>query len=128
VTKFERRLVTVAVLLLGVITGRFLAAESAGKDRGQELFLRRCRGCHGLDEDMEGPRLRNVYGRVAGSVASFEYSAALRKSAITWNADSLEKWLASPDRLVPGNDMSFYVERPEERAAIIEYLKGIAGK
>ncbi len=90
---------------------------------GKDLFAKRCRGCHALDRDKEGPRLGGVYGRAAASLESFAYSEALRKSKIEWNDATLERWLAGPDQLVPGNDMGFSVEKAEERSAIIAYLK-----
>jgi cytochrome c len=92
---------------------------------GKELFDRRCTGCHSLDKDKEGPRLRGVYGRAAGSVSSFHYSDALKKAQIKWDADSLEKWLTDPDKLVPDTDMNFRVPQPAERTAIIAYLKSL---
>jgi cytochrome c len=90
---------------------------------GKDLFAKRCGGCHALDRDKEGPRLGGVYGRVAGSLDSFAYSDALKKSKIEWNADTLDHWLTDTDKLVPNNDMTFHVEKAEERSAIIAYLK-----
>jgi cytochrome c len=101
-------------------------AQSAAS--GKELFERRCGGCHALDRDKEGPRLRGVYGRVAGSVDSFQYSDALKKSKVTWNETTLDKWLTDTEKLVPDNDMSFHVEKPDERGEIITYLKQNSGK
>ena len=89
----------------------------------KELFERRCGGCHALDRDSEGPRLRGVYGRIAGSVSSFKYSEALKNTKVTWQEESLEKWLTDPEQLAPGNDMAFRLENAEERREIIEYLK-----
>ena len=96
--------------------------------RGKELFERRCGGCHSLDRDKEGPRLRGVYGRVAGSVDSFQYSEALKKSKITWTDATLDKWLTDTEKLGPDNDMSFHVEKPDERGEIIAYLKQNSGR
>lgn len=90
---------------------------------GQELFEKRCGGCHALDRDKEGPRLGGVYGRVAASVSSFDYSSALQKSDLTWDDRTLSQWLADPEKLVPGNNMDFHVESPDEREMIIAYLK-----
>jgi cytochrome c len=90
---------------------------------GKALFEKRCGGCHALDRDKEGPRLGGVYGRTAGTVASFQYSDALRKSGIKWNEKFLDKWLTNTEQLVPNNEMTFHVEKPDERAAIIAYLK-----
>ena len=90
---------------------------------GKDLFAKRCGGCHALDRDKEGPRLGGVYGRAAAALDSFAYSEALKKSKIEWNDGTLERWLADPDQLVPGNDMAFHVEKADERSAIIAYLK-----
>ena len=96
--------------------------------RGKELFERRCTGCHALDQNREGPQLRNVYGRAAGSVKDFEYSAALKKTQIVWDEETLEKWLTDPDVLVPGNNMGFRVATPQERQDLISFLRKGANK
>jgi cytochrome c len=90
---------------------------------GKVVFEKRCTGCHALDADRDGPRLRGVYGRKAGSVPSFQYSDALRKSGITWDSQSLDKWLTEPDAFVKETDMPFRVADPDERSALIQYLK-----
>lgn len=102
-------------------------AQTAVK-HGKELYEKRCGGCHAMDRDKEGPRLGGVYGRAAASVPSFEYSAALKNSNITWTEETLEKWLADPDKLVPDNDMPFHLQNADERREIIAYLKQLAGK
>ena len=103
----------------------FLGAQAG---TGKELFAKRCGGCHALERDKEGPRLQGVYGRAAGSVPSFQYSDALKKSKITWNEETIDKWLTDTEKLVPGNDMSFRVVNPDERREIIAYLKQMSGK
>ena len=122
---------------LAAVTGAFMcvlvAALSVGgqaqsQDSNKILFEKRCGGCHALDRDKEGPRLHAVYGRNAGSLDSFQYSDALKKSKIVWADDTLDKWLTNTDSLVPGNDMTFHVEKAEERQAIIAFLKQETGK
>ena len=108
-------------LLITILLPAAALAQSA--KTGKELFEKRCGGCHALDRDKEGPRLGGVYGRTAGKVESFGYSDALRQSGITWKGETLEKWLADPEAVVPGNDMAFRVEKAEERRAIVEYLR-----
>jgi cytochrome c len=103
-------------------------AEDPSPSRGKETFEKRCGGCHSLDQDKEGPRLRGVYGRLSGSVSSFSYSTALKSAHISWDAESLDKWLAGPDKLVPDTDMAFHVDKADERRDIIAYLKGLSGK
>jgi len=103
----------------------FLLALNCFAGDGKGLFARRCSGCHSLDNDKEGPRLRGVYGRVSGSVPSFPYSDGLKKAGIVWDDQSLERWLTNPDALVPDTDMAFHVKDAEERQAIIQYLRSL---
>jgi cytochrome c len=95
---------------------------------GKELFEKRCGGCHALDRDKEGPKLHGVYGRAAGSMDSFQYSEALKKSKVVWTEDALERWLTNTEELIPDNDMTFRVERAGERREIIAFLKQDSGK
>ena len=126
-------LIAPALITLGcvvLVTGiswavRPLFAETSP---GKQLFERRCTGCHALDNEKAGPRLRGVYGRAAGTVASFPYSESLRKSGVTWDNSSLNKWLTDPDAFIPDNDMAFRVTNSEERTFIIGYLKELSQK
>ena len=108
----------------------FIALPGTGQaqnsEHGKELFEKRCSGCHALDKEKEGPRLRGVYGRMSGTVTSFQYSNALKAAHITWDATSLDKWLADPEKLVPDSDMAFQLVRAEERTDIIAYLKELS--
>ena len=97
-------------------------------ETGKLLFEKRCTGCHSLDNNKEGPRLRNVYGRQAGSVSDFSYSNKLKAAHITWDERSLDQWLTNPDAVVPDNDMAFHVSNPQERADIIQFLRLSSGK
>ena len=103
-------------------------ATGQAQSTGIELFNRRCGGCHALDRDKEGPRLGDVYGRVAGSVDSFRYSDALKNAKITWSDKSLDEWLTDPEQVVPNNDMAFHLENSNERREIIAFLKRYSGK
>jgi len=105
-----------------------LWATGTPEERGKDLFERRCSGCHALDTDKEGPRLRNVYGRKAASVPGFEYSEALKKVAAPWDEAALERWLSDPDAVAPGTDMTFQVKDADERKALIAYLKSLGSK
>jgi cytochrome c len=91
--------------------------------RGKDIFERRCTGCHAMEQNREGPRLRGVFGRPSGTVSNFDYSPALKKAHIVWNDESLKRWLADPDALVPGNNMDFHVASPQERRDLIRFLK-----
>ena len=116
-----------AILTALMIFPRIGCAET-DIDRGKQLFEKRCTGCHSLDQDKEGPRLRGVYGRNAGTVSSFKYSAALESSQVTWNDATLDKWLTNPDALIADNEMAFRVIKPEERTEIIRFLRAVSLK
>lgn len=115
------------MLVFLIIFPRLSRAEAnADADHGKQLFEKRCTGCHSLDKDKEGPRLRGVYGRQAGKVSSYNYSEVLQSSGITWDDVSLNKWLTDPESMVAGTDMSFRVTQPDERAEIIHFLKAVS--
>jgi len=103
------------------------AANSGDPIRGKTLFEKRCGGCHSLDTDKEGPRLRNVYGRKAGSIATFKYSDSLKAATHTWDAALLNKWLTDTESVVPDNNMDFHVPSADERADIIAFLRVSGG-
>ena len=126
----RRHSASVLVALGGALLATCVAWDSqplsAGNSPGKEMFERRCTGCHALDNEKTGPRLRGVFGRPAASVPTFLYSESLRKSAVTWDSSSLDKWLTDPDAFVPDNDMAFRVPNKDERVTIIEYLKDVS--
>ena len=126
-----------AVFALGMVAVPFrstaasvIQAESEKGDakRGQEVFEKRCAGCHSLDEDKEGPRLRGIFGKKAGSVSTFKYSDALKASNVTWDAPSLDQWMADPEKIVPNSDMFFRVPQARERTDVIAYLQILSDK
>jgi cytochrome c len=104
------------------------SADAAKVKKGEDLFARRCTGCHRLDEVRVGPRLRNVFGKLAGSDAGFPYSESLKAARIKWDESTLDQWLTDTEALVPDNDMAFRVSSAEERSAIIAYLKNMSAK
>ena len=110
-----------AVFLL--VLAACATAQAADAARGKELYESRCGGCHSLDQDRIGPRHRGVIGRRAGTVADFDYSPALRAARIVWNAQTLDAWLADPERLVPGQRMNYRVPDASDRSDVIGFLQ-----
>lgn len=104
------------------------AAGSGDAARGAAVFQKRCTGCHALEQSREGPKLGGVFGRTSGTVAGYEYSAALKKSHIVWNEQTLDEWIADPDAFIPGNNMDFQLVNPQERRDVIQFFKAAAGK
>jgi cytochrome c len=95
--------------------------------RGQAVYQARCAACHSPDFNGIGPAHRGVFGRLAGTAKGFaNYSAALKASGITWNESSLDRWLANPEALVPGQAMGISLPDAGERADVIAFLRTLA--
>jgi cytochrome c oxidase assembly protein subunit 11 len=104
---------------------RFLAAPP-DPAAGQRVFATACTSCHGLDQAKVGPPLRGVFGRAAGTAPGFPYSAALAHSDVTWNADTLDKWLSGPAAFIHGAQMPMGLPDPLRRRDVIAYLKSLS--
>ena len=107
-------------------------ADAAALKIGEREYFTKCYSCHSLEEGgghKIGPNLWGVFGKKAGSAApDFGYSPALKKSGITWSAQTMDKWLAGPAKLVPGNLMAFAgLPNEQDRKALIAYLQKNTG-
>ena len=110
--------------------------DCAGAGRGERAHLSfplgihpvgqiyaRCAACHALAYDRVGPRHCGLLGRKAGSVPGFDYSPAMKRSGIVWNAKTLDRFLAAPLERVPGTSMTYAgIPDARERADLIAYL------
>jgi len=77
------------------------------------------------------PSLYGVVGRKAGTERGYAYSQSLKDSGVTWDAATLDKWIADPGAVIPGNDMSppySGIADASVRKQIIAYLKTLAPK
>lgn len=86
-----------------------------------------CKACHSLDKGGAaklGPNLWGVVGRAKGGVAGYAYSPAISSVGGSWTYDDLDRFLENPMAFAKGTKMSFAgVKKPEQRAAIIAYLR-----
>jgi cytochrome c len=108
---------------LALAPSAFASGDAA---HGAQVY-KTCGICHSLDKNGVGPKHAGVFGRTAGTVADYRYSPALQKSGIVWNDETLDKWLADPQALVPGTKMFFAVDNAKDRADVIEFLKERGG-
>lgn len=101
-------------------------AQAASPARGKILFLR-CSSCHAIARKAPakiGPSLAGIVGRKAGTQPGYRYSPAMKKAAPVWNAATLDRYLASPNKVVPGTSMAFAgLPKPADRQALIAYMK-----
>lgn len=118
------------LLAFAVLLGAPLpaAAQDATQDAaaGERAFRTRCATCHSVEpgQNRLGPSLAGVVGRKAGSVEGARTSQALRDSGITWDAPSLDRFLADPRGTVLGTSMTVRLTDTAQRASIIAFLSG----
>jgi cytochrome c len=102
------------------------SAETGNSARGQAVF-RACSACHSLqpDKHMTGPSLASIWNRKAGSISTFSrYSDALKSSNVTWDDNTLDAWITSPEHVIPGNEMTFPgIKDPQHRLDLLAFLK-----
>jgi cytochrome c len=86
-----------------------------------------CRTCHMVEagKNGAGPSLFGVVGAKAGHVSAFPYSPALKGSGLVWDRETLDAFLAAPNKLVPGTRMVVMVPDPAQRAQLIAYLESL---
>jgi cytochrome c len=92
---------------------------------GQTSFNKICANCHTNRPNKNNivPTLFGLIGRKSGSAPGFSYSDAMKNAGITWDENTLSKYLADPKAFIPGNKMPYAgVKKPDEREDIIAYL------
>lgn len=113
-----------AALMLAIQACCFAAhAAPADAELGRTLYQSRCAACHSLDHHGVGPAHRGLWGRLSGQAPGFASSDALRNAHQAWNEDSLDRWLADPEKFAPGQRMGVSVPDAQDRANLIAYLK-----
>jgi cytochrome c2 len=105
------------------------AAHAEGDAARGEMRFEDCAACHTTERGVNkvGPSLSGLFDRKAGELADFRYSAALKRSGITWTPQSLDTFIADPQHAVPANRMP-YAGMPDagDRADLIAYLRKVS--
>jgi cytochrome c len=116
----------VSILALGVSQLSTAAEPTGDVSRGARVF-QQCVACHSIEpgRHMTGPSLAHVWNRKAATAEGFaRYSDALRASGIVWTQESLQRWLADPQAMVPGTGMTFAgIRDAQSRVDVVAYLK-----
>ena len=105
------------------------AVEAGDPALGKKVFAK-CQACHSLEagKNKVGPTLHGVIGRASASEADFTYSDAMKNAHVTWDPDTLDKYLTKPKDMVPGTKMAFPgLPKEKDRADLISYLEQAAG-
>ena len=63
--------------------------------------------------------------RKAGSLPNYGYSSAMKGAEFVWDKEKLDRFIAKPDEVVPGNNMKPYggLTSAEDRARVIVFLE-----
>lgn len=104
------------------------AAANAPAPRPRPAAFLQCAACHSVEPGRNGvgPSLAGVAGRKAAMLPGFNYSTALKNSGLTWNEANLDRWLASPQRAVPGTRMPFVgISDPIRRKQVVDYIMSL---
>jgi cytochrome c len=103
-----------------------LAQDAAA---GEKDFLV-CRACHQIGPGAKiavGPVLNGVVGRKAGTFPGFQYSDANKNSGLVWTPEELDKYLTSPQTVVPHTKMIFPgLKDAQKRKDVIAFLEQFA--
>jgi len=113
------------LVAIGVIAFAVAVTAEVDPDKGKAVF-EQCAACHSLGEagDYDGPTLKGVFGRKAGSLEDYRYSAAMKRSGVTWDAMTLDQYVTDPQAFIPGNRMAFAgITEKTERDDLIAYLE-----
>ncbi|WP_309606367.1 c-type cytochrome [Phenylobacterium sp.] len=89
-----------------------------------------CATCHEVTPGARpslGPNLFGLGGRKAGSLADYDYSAAMKAAGVTWSAETLQAFTLDPNKVVPGNKMDYPGAEAAAAKAIVDYLLALKG-
>jgi cytochrome c len=121
------RQVCFALFAGALALGAFGTANADGDPKAGAKNYRACAACHSLEPGVHltGPSLADLWGKKVGTLQDFvRYSKALKSSDLVWDEDTLNAWLADPEKLVPGNYMIFRGIRDNKaRGDLIAFLK-----
>src|SRR5665213_691018 len=92
---------------------------------GEQVFRKNCSLCHTVQAGVnhQGPSLFGVVGRPSASLPGFHYSTADQGAKLTWDKETLDRYLPNPHKAIPGTAMAFAgLSNVADRKNIIAYL------
>jgi cytochrome c len=112
---------------LGGMSLAWLASAATPAGTSSAADFSRCAGCHSTQagQNKIGPSLAGVFDRPSGSVPGYNYSAAMKNAHLTWDDQTLDKFLQNPGGLVHGTKMFATVPDAGTRQRVIAYLKSL---
>jgi cytochrome c len=114
----------------GMVIGASAAQAQGDPAQGQRAF-NKCRACHEVEREQNkvGPHLVGIFGREAGAVEGFNYSAALKESGVVWDDETIGEYVRNPRDFIPGNRMAFVgIRNEQEIEDLLAYLREATGE
>ena len=113
----------IAAFIAALVLAEANRGYAQDAEHGKTIF-KACATCHATDHaNRVGPGLEEIIGRKAGTVPGFRYSDAMKKSHLVWDAKTLDAYLESPQKVVPGNRMPYAgLKNPTDRTDLVAYL------
>jgi len=132
-----------AAALGGVAVGTFIALRSVGEvapppSPAQAIadirppeatfapVFEPCAHCHQIGRGARsatGPILQGLAGRKAGTLPGYPFSPAMQASGLTWDAATLDGFIAAPQAVVPGTRMIYAgMDDADRRRALVEFI------
>jgi cytochrome c len=118
-------LTMLAFLLAALPHAMAQEAPDGNAEAGQAIFNRQCMVCHSVQagQNKVGPSLAGIFGRHSAEAPKFNYSPALKEADKTWDAATLDNYLADPRNYIPGARMIYAgLKDAKQRADVIAYL------
>jgi alcohol dehydrogenase (cytochrome c) len=118
------RATPIGYLLAAMLISGTHAYAQGDAAAGKTVFENQCSSCHASEPGKQGfgPSLAGVIGRQSGTLAGFSYTPAMANAHLTWDARTLDEFLASSTRKVPGTSMPVALPNETARADVIAYL------
>lgn len=103
-------------------------AQRAFAEKPRPMAFAQCASCHSTEagKNIYGPSLAGISKRRAGTLPGYIYSPALTASKLQWDEKTLNRWLTSPKKTVPGTKMPFLgLQDAKARQEVITYLMSL---
>ena len=119
---------SLTALVLSLLSAPAAMADSFTEQPwGLDSAAGRCVVCHSLEQGgpfRVAPNLWNIVGAQKARARDwFAYSPGLIEMGGTWTSEELDRYLEDAAAFAPGSTKSIRVTDPEERRAIIDFLK-----
>jgi cytochrome c len=119
-------------MMRGVMAGAALLMIAMVPAKAQDVAAgerswAKCRVCHQIGENAKnavGPHLNGMFGRQAGTVEGYNYSAQNKASGITWTDEVFAEYIRDPRAKIPGTKMVFAgIKNDKEIADLTAFIK-----